>query len=114
MPENVIFVTPYGFQTELFNGHENLSAKLSNSIADLNWYTYRLLIYHGYQTTARTALETLKNLRGEFNANEACFDQILKWYGLIAEATPEIAESRFYDCWKFLHNSFDKILSDHV
>ena len=114
MPENVIFVTPYKFQTEAFKGHENLRAKLSNSIADLNWYTYRLLVYHRYEAAPRNALETLKNLRAEFKANEACFDQILKWYGLIAEANPEIAESRFYHCWKFLHNSFDKILSDHV
>ena len=91
-------------------GHENLRAKLRNSISDLRWYGFRICQLNGIQgVSPKNSLERIDEL---FECQRLPEDllSIWAWCGKIQDATPQTADQLFYDCWKFLHNSFDEKL----
>jgi len=94
--------------------HRNLIAKLSNSIADLNFYAFRFLRVRGIKSTPQTgivdAIEYKETAHVKSWPNE--LDAILIKYREVLRCTPSTANDTFYSTWIFVHN-FDHILKQH-
>lgn len=86
--------------------YSNVKAKLHNSMMDLNWYCFRFCEIHRIPAMPRTAISDVKNMKNLPSE----IRRIIDFAGRIEEATPENADKLFYECWRFLHNSFDEKL----
>lgn len=86
--------------------YSNTKAKLQNSLADLNSYCFRFCEIDHIPAMPRTAISDVKNMKNLPSE----IRRILDFAQRIEEATPENADKLFYECWTFLHNSFDEKL----
>jgi len=86
--------------------HRNLSAKLGNAVADLNFYAYRFLTRAALESTPRTGIADIDKYRGLILPVQLA--QIETQYRKILNATPETANALFYETWVFVHD-FDHI-----
>lgn len=85
--------------------HQNLIAKLNNSISDLKWYACEILRLKGVAVNPEFAIFIANKIENPpFEIK-----QIVMRYETIKESTPETANDLFYSTWRLLH-TFDEYI----
>jgi len=94
------------FQQEAYH---NQRAKLRNTVSDLRWYTFRLMVrYQIPNVTYKNAFELCEK---HFSGQVVAFNHISDMLNVIATATPENADGRVQRTWIKMHGILDPILS---
>jgi len=89
--------------------NHNQRAKLRNMVAELRWYTFRLMVrYQISNVTYKNALEQNHPFIESFP-----FTVISYMLNVIATATPENADGRVQRTWIKMHGILDPILERH-